>query len=49
MRPGDPATLVAYADKAKKTIGWTPANSSIDNIVKTAWSWYNSAEYRGRA
>jgi UDP-glucose-4-epimerase GalE len=48
-RPGDPATLVAYADKAKKTMGWTPANSSIDNIVKTAWSWYNSAEYRGRA
>jgi UDP-glucose-4-epimerase GalE len=49
VRPGDPATLVANAAKAKKTIGWTPANSSIDNIVKTAWSWYNSAEYRGRA
>lgn len=49
MRAGDPATLVAYADKAKKTIGWTPANSSIDNIVKTAWTWYNSAEYKGRA
>jgi UDP-glucose-4-epimerase GalE len=48
-RPGDPATLVAYADKAKKTIGWVPANSSIDNIVKSAWAWYNSAEYRGRA
>lgn len=49
MRAGDPATLIAYADKAKKTMGWTPANSSIDNIVKTAWAWYNSAEYKGRA
>lgn len=49
MRVGDPATLIAYADKAKKTMGWTPANSSIDNIVKTAWAWYNSAEYKGRA
>jgi UDP-glucose 4-epimerase len=49
MREGDPATLVAYADKAKKTIGWEPEHSGIDNIVKTAWAWYNSAEYKGRA
>jgi UDP-glucose 4-epimerase len=49
MREGDPATLVAYADLAKRTIGWVPANSSIDNIVRTAWAWYNSVEYRGRA
>jgi UDP-glucose-4-epimerase GalE len=48
-RAGDPATLVAYAAQAKKIMGWYPVNSSIDNIVKTAWAWYNSAEYRGRA
>jgi UDP-glucose-4-epimerase GalE len=48
-RSGDPATLVAYADKAKKTMGWKPEKSGIDNIVRTAWAWYNSAEYKGRA
>jgi len=49
VRPGDPATLVANAARARKTIGWKPEHSSIDNIVKTAWAWYNSEEYRGRA
>ena len=48
-REGDPAILVASAHKFKKAAGWKPENSSIDNIVRSAWAWYNSVEYQGRA
>ena len=37
-RPGDPAKLVASADKAKKILGWEP-KYNLDNIVQTAWVW----------
>ena len=40
-RPGDPAYLVADIEKAKKLLGWEPAQSSIDNVVATAVKWYN--------
>ena len=39
-RPGDPARLVADATHAQDTLGWVPAHSSLDNIVATAWNWY---------
>lgn len=48
-REGDPATLVASAYRFKKETGWKTESSSIDNIVKTAWAWYNSVEYKARA
>lgn len=40
-RPGDPAVLIANYDKARLVLGWEPGNSSIDNIIETAWKWYN--------
>lgn len=48
-REGDPAKLVACPDKFKRDTGWQPMNSSIDNVIKTAWEWYNSYEYKARA
>lgn len=48
-REGDPAVLVASAHKFSKETGWKSEASSIDNIVKTAWAWYNSVEYQSRA
>lgn len=39
-RPGDPATLVACSDKAKKVLNWEPTHSSLDNIVRTTWRWH---------
>ena len=48
-REGDPAILVASAYKFKNETGWKTDASGIDNIVKTAWAWYNSVEYRSRA
>jgi UDP-glucose-4-epimerase GalE len=45
---GDIAYLVANAEKFKRDFGWKPTNSSLDNIVKSAWDWYNSPEYKAR-
>lgn len=38
-RPGDPATLVASADKAGALLEWRPTRSDIDTIVETAVRW----------
>jgi UDP-arabinose 4-epimerase len=38
-RPGDPATLVASADRARQVLGWHPTRSTIDCIVQTALAW----------
>ncbi len=40
-RLGDPDILIADNTKAKSILGWTPSHSSIDNIIKTAWTWHN--------
>lgn len=39
-RPGDPAVLVANADKARTVLGWTPTYTSLDAIVETAHRWH---------
>ena len=39
-RQGDPAILVASAERATKRLGWTPRNPSIDSIVRSAWNWH---------
>lgn len=39
-RPGDPAVLVATADRAKRELGWKPQFSSLETIVETAWRWH---------
>ena len=38
-RAGDPAVLVASNAKAREVLGWTPAQSSIQEIVASAWAW----------
>jgi UDP-glucose 4-epimerase len=37
-RPGDPARLVAGAEKAKKVLGWKPKRG-LDEIIRSAWRW----------
>ncbi|RPE36709.1 UDP-glucose 4-epimerase GalE [Kitasatospora cineracea] len=36
-RPGDPAVLVAAADRAREALGWTPKRPELDRIVADAW------------
>jgi UDP-glucose 4-epimerase len=38
-RPGDPAVLVASSDRISRTLGWRPHQSSLDDIVGSAWKW----------
>ncbi|MDA1043758.1 MAG: UDP-glucose 4-epimerase GalE [Verrucomicrobia bacterium] len=41
-RPGDPARLVAAADKAREVLGWTPKYDSLESIVESAWTWHQA-------
>jgi len=38
-RPGDPASLVAKADKIKTLTGWQPRFNNLETIVADAWRW----------
>jgi UDP-glucose 4-epimerase len=38
-RPGDPAVLVASSDRIAKALGWRAEQSSLDEIVGSAWKW----------
>jgi UDP-arabinose 4-epimerase len=38
-RLGDPAILVAAADRAREVLGWIPIHSDINTIVRDAWGW----------
>lgn len=39
-RPGDPPTLVASAEKARRELGWEPRFKRIEDIVASAWNWH---------
>ena len=38
-RAGDPAELVARADRIRSTLGWNPGHADLDDIVRTALAW----------
>ncbi|MBN1516284.1 UDP-glucose 4-epimerase GalE [Candidatus Sumerlaeota bacterium] len=38
-RPGDPARLVASADKARNVLGWKPRFPELEKIIQDAWDW----------
>jgi UDP-glucose 4-epimerase len=38
-RPGDPAVLVASAEKIKRELGWTARFPDLEAIVHSAWEW----------
>ena len=41
-RPGDPACLVAGAEKAKSVLGWKPRYPDLRTIVQHAWNWHRA-------
>ncbi|MGH8505194.1 MAG: UDP-glucose 4-epimerase GalE [Stenotrophobium sp.] len=45
-RPGDPARLVAAADKAYSELHWQPQYSKPQRIIETAWRWHQSHHCR---
>ena len=38
-RPGDPANLVADSTKVREVLGWEPRQSTLEEMVSSAWSW----------
>jgi UDP-arabinose 4-epimerase len=41
-RPGDPATLVGSAERARARFGWAPVRSSLDEQIRDACNWFAS-------
>ena len=48
-RPGDPAVLVASAERIAKTLGWRAEQSSLESIVSSAWAWETTFSQSGDA
>lgn len=38
-RPGDPATLIARADRIRQQLNWAPRLDELDTIVRSAYQW----------
>ena len=45
-RPGDPGRLVASSKKIENIVGWQATNSTLDNIIRTTWAWYNCKRFK---
>jgi UDP-glucose 4-epimerase len=43
-RPGDPAVLVARADRVRSVLGWTPHLDNLDGIVRSSLDWESKLE-----
>lgn len=39
-RPGDPARLIASADRVRRDWGWSPEYPALETIVEHAWRWH---------
>ena len=47
-RPGDPASLVAKADKIRSLTGWHPRFDNLKTIVSDAWHWESKLAGKSR-
>lgn len=45
-RPGDPATIIAKADRIRAELGWQPKHDDLEGIVRAAFSWEKSLKAR---
>jgi UDP-arabinose 4-epimerase len=47
-RPGDPPVLTADAARAAQDLGWCPAYTSIEDMIRHAWAWRKGRTSRAR-
>ena len=45
-RPGDPASLVAKADRIRSELGWQPEHDDLEEIVRQALTWEDKLRTR---
>jgi UDP-glucose 4-epimerase len=48
-RPGDPAALVASAERIHQLLDWYPSHDNLDEIVSTALAWERTLVERSAA
>jgi UDP-glucose 4-epimerase len=48
-RPGDPAGIVAGADRVRQVLGWQPRHADLDEIVRSALDWERKLAARNAA
>jgi UDP-glucose 4-epimerase len=48
-RPGDPAAIIAGADRVRDILGWKPKHADLDFIVASALAWERHLERRNAA
>ena len=41
-RGGDPDTLIAASDKARRVLRWNPQYDDVHKLIETAWKWHSS-------
>ena len=46
-RIGDPAVLIADPERARALFEFSPSQSNIEHIVRTAWQWHQQERSRG--
>lgn len=39
-RAGDPAVLIASSERIRRELGWNPKFRELEDIVKSAWNWF---------
>jgi UDP-glucose 4-epimerase len=47
-RAGDPASIVARADRVREVLGWRPAHADLGEIVGAALAWERYLTTRNR-
>lgn len=47
-RPGDPAALIAGADRIREALGWQPAYDDLERIVADAFRWEQELQKHNR-
>ncbi len=46
-RPGDPAVIVARAERAREKLGWRPKRDNLEDIVRQALDWERRLHNKG--
>lgn len=44
-RPGDAAILVSGSDRAERELGWSRPRSTMDQMIRDAWTWHQKPGY----
>ena len=47
-RPGDPAQIIAKADRIRSELGWSPKHDDLESIVSQALAWEDALSKRNR-